>query len=381
MALTQYGVNDPQTVKLWSRKLSREFLKETLVGMLVGESSDAGIVIRDETQKSEGDRVRIILRMLLGGKGIIGDSTLKGNEEALATFTDDVLINQLRHAFKVGGRMTQQRVPFSIREEGRAALQEWAANRVDTWAAYQLSSFTTDSAGASTDLADTGLNAAISADSRHQIYSGIQNGNISLETQLSSAATTEQSLTFNLRSIDRAVVRARTLTPVIRPMKKGGNAYYFCAITPEQHFDLRRNSTTLEYADLQRALLEGSQPIVENRLFAGGTFVGMYNNTVMYEWFRLPAPGFLGGGNNSAAARAVFCGAGAACLAFGRGYSGIDAERFTWVEEYDDYENQLGIATGVIAGMKKTVFNGRDYATLRISTATTLEARNAAARG
>ncbi|MGI0013851.1 MAG: DUF4043 family protein [Nitrososphaera sp.] len=99
MALTQYGVNDPSAVKLWSRRISREFIKETVVGMMVGESSESGIVIKDDTQKSEGDRIRCLLRMTLTGTGVVGDSTLKGTEEALITFTDDVLINQIRHAF------------------------------------------------------------------------------------------------------------------------------------------------------------------------------------------------------------------------------------------------------------------------------------------
>ncbi|MGI0013852.1 MAG: DUF4043 family protein, partial [Nitrososphaera sp.] len=173
--------------------------------------------------------------------------------------------------------MSQQRVPFAIREEGRAGLQEWAAARVDTWAANQLSSL---SASGATVLADTGLNAPISANAANQVFSGIGNFSISIEGQMSgSTAQTESSLLFSLRVIDKCVLRSRTRSPVMRPMKKGGQSYFFLGMTPEQHFDMRRTSTTLEYADLQRALLEGSQPIVENRLFAGGTFIGMYNNT------------------------------------------------------------------------------------------------------
>ena len=71
--------------------------------------------------------------MLLTGDGIEGDGTLEGNKEALTTYTDDVVINQLRHAVRSGGKMSEQRIPFSVREEARLGLQDWWRDRFDTW--------------------------------------------------------------------------------------------------------------------------------------------------------------------------------------------------------------------------------------------------------
>jgi hypothetical protein len=51
-------------------------------------------------------------------------------------------------------------------------------------------------------------------------------------------------------------------------------------------------------------------------------------------------------------------------LAFGR-ENGPD--RFTWVEELFDYENELGVAAGSIFGLKKTQFNAQDFATITCS--------------
>ena len=34
----------------------------------------------------------------------------------------------------------------------------------------------------------------------------------------------------------------------------------------------------------------------------------------------------------------------------------------------DDYENQFGVAAGLIGGVKKTVFNSIDYATIALTT-------------
>ncbi len=60
--------------------------------------------------------------MQLSGAGVAGDGTLEGNEEALTTYSDNIFIDQLRHAVRSAGKMTEQRVPFSIREEARAGL-------------------------------------------------------------------------------------------------------------------------------------------------------------------------------------------------------------------------------------------------------------------
>jgi N4-gp56 family major capsid protein len=89
------------------------------------------IQIKEETSKSPGDRITVGLRMQLTGDGVSGDGTLEGNEEALTTYSDNVLIDQLRHAVRSAGKMTEQRVPFSVREESRMGLQDWFAGRMD----------------------------------------------------------------------------------------------------------------------------------------------------------------------------------------------------------------------------------------------------------
>src|SRR6185295_19331782 len=119
MAVSDYPVNHPLAVKIWSRKLIREALKQTWASKFMGTGTDSIIQIRDETQKGPGDRVTIGLRMQLTGGGVQGDGTLEGNEEALTTYTDNLFIDQLRHAVRSGGRMSEQRIPFSIREEAR----------------------------------------------------------------------------------------------------------------------------------------------------------------------------------------------------------------------------------------------------------------------
>ena len=82
----------------------REALKMTYVSRFLGTDSNSVVQVQDDTSKGAGDRIRTILRMQLTGRGIQGDGTLEGNEEALVTYTDNVLIDQLRHAVRSGGR-------------------------------------------------------------------------------------------------------------------------------------------------------------------------------------------------------------------------------------------------------------------------------------
>jgi hypothetical protein len=112
MASTSYGVNHPLAVKLWSKKLFHEALKTTWVYKFMGTGTNSLLQITEDLQKSEGDRVRTGLRMLLSGAGVQGDATLEGNEEALTTYYDDIFIDQLRHAVRSEGKMCEKRVPL-----------------------------------------------------------------------------------------------------------------------------------------------------------------------------------------------------------------------------------------------------------------------------
>lgn len=361
MATTAYGVNANEAVKLWSRKLMREALKNTWASKFMGKGSDSLCQIHDDTQKGPGDRIRTILRMQLSGAGIQGDSTLEGNEEALVTHTDDLIINQLRHAVRSAGKMTEQRIPFEIREEARMGLQDWWSDRFDSWFMNQLASNTPQ-----TDTRYTGNNSVTTADANHVIFAGVAT------TEAGLSANSSQI--FSLALIDQAVMKARTLSPVIRPVNTGNaQANYVIFITPEQHYDLRRNTSTAEWQDIQKAAIQGGQ-ISNNPIFTGA--LGLYNGCILHESFRLPTL-TDGDANSNGVGRAVLAGAQALSMGFGRGNS---MSRMSWTEELFDYGNQLGVEAGCIAGMKKTVYNSADFATIQISTAHSSDARSNSGR-
>ena len=348
MAATSYGVNHPLAVKAWSKKLFQEAIKQTWFGRFIGTSSNSLIQRLDDLSKGPGDRVRVGLRMLLSGSGIQGDDTLEGNEEALTTYYDDVLINQLRHAVRSGGKMSEQRVPFSVREEAMQGLSDWWAERIEIWLANHL----TGNSG-QTDTRYTGNNTALAPTSGRFLVANSETAESSLST-----STVHY---FSLSMLDRARATAITTSPRIRPLRINGDGYFAAFLHPYQVYQMRTNTNTAQWADIQKAAMQGGK-ISDNPIFTGA--LGIYNGIVLHECPYLPAFTLGNSGTNNAR-RAVFCGAQAAIMGTGRENGNV--ERMSWREELFDYGNQLGVAAGMIGGVKKTVFNSVDFATITMA--------------
>src|SRR5262249_1105877 len=143
--------------------------KQTWLHKFMGEESWNIFQIKDETRKGPGDKVTYGLRMQLSGLGVVGDGALAGNEESLQVFSDAVVINQLRHAVRSAGRMSQQRVPFDIRDEALSGLRDWWADRIDKGGFNQLCGNTAEPNYVATGgTQNTGLQAPIAPDAAHR---------------------------------------------------------------------------------------------------------------------------------------------------------------------------------------------------------------------
>lgn len=351
MAVTSFATGDNLAVKLWSKKLAVEALKQTWAYKFMGTDDNSVIQIFDDTQKSPGDRIRVPLRRLLVASGVLGDLTLEGNEERINYYSDDVFIQQLRHAVREGGKFTRQLVPFDIREHARASLQDWWADRIDTWFMNQISGNTLQA-----DTRFTGLQATIAPDTDHIVRAG----GAGSDASISNSATFK----FTLTLIDVCVEKAKSLAVPIRPIMVNGEEKYVMFMHHYQVTDMRTNTNTGQWFDIQKAAMQGGN-VTKNPIYTGA--IGEYNGVILHASNRLPS--FPIGATDPASADggrvAVFCGAQAVGMAFGRDNG---PERFNWVEDYFDYENQFGVAAGCIAGMKKLVFNGSDFATLNVRT-------------
>lgn len=349
MATTEYGVGHAMAVQKWSKDLMKEALARTYGLRFMSSGNNNLIKVKNEL-KDYGYKVTFGLRTQLQGKGVSGDGTLEGKEEPLSIYTDSVQINQLRHAVRTKGRASEQRVPFSTREEAKDALADWWSARIDTSLFNQLAGIT------GLDLEYTGENAVTATDSDHAIYAGEDS-----EASLSDTAGNQ----FTISLLDEAIERAKTFSQasgtgnLMRPIRAGGNDYFACFLHPNQVHDLRTEVDTskITWYDVQKAQLQGGDGKT-NPIFTGA--LGVYNGVILHESNYVPlAPG------RTDVRRALFCGAQAGNLAFGKGDG---PNRMTWVEELYDYKNQLGVAAGMVWGLKKAMFNSQNHSVITIST-------------
>jgi len=352
MAATEYGVNHPLAIKKWAPELMTETLKKTYALQFMGKGKNSLVTIKtDLTQSDGGDRIRVGIRSQLKGDGIQGDNTLEGNEESLETFYQDVMIDQLRHAVRSKGKMSEQRVPFSVREEAKDGLSDWWSDRIDKWFFNQLCGNT-----AVTDGRYTGFNTIQAPDLDHVTFgnSGVLGATLAGgEGSLSNTTIAKMNLTF----IDTAVEKAKLAKNALRPFNVGGKKAYVMFLHPYQVTSLRTNTATGQWQDIQKSAIQGGQT-TDNPIFTGA--LGFYNNVVLHESTRIPVSP-----NNANVYRAVLCGAQAASIAFGRNYG---KNVFSWVEELFDFKNQLGVAAGAQCGMVKTRFDSSDYGTVVVPT-------------
>ncbi len=330
MATTSFAVNDAYAVKLWAKELSVEAIKYTDIAPLIGTNAGSVIHKKEETEKGKGDQVTFGLRLQLAQDGFTENELAEGNGEALTIYTDQLTINELMGVVGVKSDRTidQQRVPFDLRVEARDGLADWWAKRLSVSFFNQVCGNVNE-----TRTKYTGLQATVAPTAGRQIWQG----SLSADEQLTNVNT------FTLGMIDKAVEAARTVTPVVRPINAQGKSdigdyyeniamgKYICYIHPFQRTDLRTNTSTGQWLDIQKAAMTGGE-ISKNPIYIGA--LGEYNNVIIKESFDVT----LGVNSSTSAAvantrRAVLLGAQAAVVGYGMKHAG---GKYTWNEELND---------------------------------------------
>lgn len=361
MSITSYGVNDALAVKLWARDLNREVRKGLSIAPLIGTGTSA--IIQEKTEfKGKGDSITVGLRMQLSGAGRSENQVLEGNEETLTTYSDSFVINELVHAVRVKGEDTidVQRVNHNLRDEAKAALTDWYADRLSLWAFIQLSGYTAPSItyrGVSTALSSVykGLNTVTAPSTNRKIFS---------TGSADETVNADSSAIFSLELLDYAKEKAMLANPKVRPLRINGEDKYVVYLHPTQVTDLRTNTSTGQWLDIQKAAMAGGM-VSGNSIYSGA--LGEYNGVIIRQ-----SEDVVTGVNSSTGAeltstrRALFLGAQAGMIGFSSKFS--KNSPYKWVEKTFDYERELGVSAQGLMGMKKAIFNGEDFGVITIST-------------
>ncbi len=361
MGQTVIPFGDPKAQKKWSGQLFVETTKKSYWERFIGSSENSVIQRKTELDSDQGDRISFDLSVQLRGKPTAGDNRVKGKEESLKFFTDEIIIDQIRKTVSAGGKMTRKRSAHDLRKVAKDRLSDYWSMYIDELMFMYLSG----ARGTNEDYIEDTLyaghagNPLRSPDAQHLMYGG----------SATSKATLTATDTFSRLLVEKATVKCRMMrardakAANMLPVSVNGDKHYVIVMTPFQEHDLRNEIGERGWLDVQKAAAgaEGKA----NPIFKGGS--GMINNVVLHSHESVVRFNDYGAGGNVNAARALFLGRQAGVIAYGTA-GGL---RFTWKEEMDDYDNEPTVCAGTILGVSKTRFNKRDFGVLSIDTAAT----------
>jgi hypothetical protein len=146
---------------------------------------------------------------------------------------------------------------------------------------------------------------------------------------------------FTNVNLDRMIMKAKTCTPRVRPMRDAGNGkrYYVALANPYAFADLR-NSLDTEILALTNVEMQAS------KLFEGGDL--MWNGVIIKECDNIPIYANLGNGGTTEVTPVFMLGAQALAHAV--------CKRWRTVTEEFDYNDKHGVAVDSIMGIRKMIF-------------------------
>lgn len=357
MARTIVGVNDAKAVKRYAGLMAYDESQKSYFGQrFVGRGAEAEVPIQllSELESDAGEQITYDLLAEMKMAPVEGDDILEGKEEAQRFYTDTIYIDQARCGVNTGGRMTRKRTLHNLREKARRQQSSWWARLKDELRFIYLSG----ARGVNTNfILPTGYtgranNALVAPDTNHILYGGNSTAKSNMTNEAAGVAGSD---TFDLRLVDRAKTKAdsqgggATDIPVLQPCKIDGEEVFVCVMHTFQEDDLRSNTGTGQWLDIQKAIAtsEGRKsPMVKGSL-------GMYRGCILHSHRNVIRFNDYGAGGTYEAARALFMGSQALVEAYGSPGTGL---RFDWHEEVRDNGNQVVISSNCTWGTKKVSF-------------------------
>tara|TARA_B110000116_G_scaffold127809_1_gene110794 strand:+ start:4384 stop:5505 length:1122 start_codon:yes stop_codon:yes gene_type:complete len=353
MSQTNFAALTNEQKTAWSKDFWKIARNSSFMNQFAGSGANSMVQRITELKKDEkGARAVISLVPDLEGDGTVGDYTLEGNEEAMSLSEQVIGMDQLRHANRNTGKMSEQKSVVNFREESKSKLAYWIADRTDQLAFLSLSgiAFTQHTNGGlrpvkaqGQNLGDLEYASDVSAPSsdRHIRWDATAGDLVEGDT---AAVAAGDYLSYRALVLARAHAR----TNFIRGIKGGGNQeVYHVFVTPTCMARLKLDPDYI--ANLRSAWNRGTK----NPLFSGTSSV-MVDGMVIHEFRHVYNTRGATTGNKWGASgdingsRVLICGAQALGFA--------DIGDASWDEEDYDYGNQSGIAIGKISGFLKPRF-------------------------
>lgn len=345
MANTNFGLLTENEKTAWSMDLWSQARNLSFINKFLGKSENSVIQHITELKKSEkGARAVMTLVADMEGDGVVGDRTLKGNEERLKSYEQVIRIDQMRNANHNEGRMADQKSIVSFREQSRDKLAYWLSDRMDQLAFLTMSgvAYTMHNDGrvrVGSDLRNLEFAADVKAPSAKRVFrwdatNGLILNGVTADLIAADTPTWEMLV----------ALKAYAKTNYIRGVReKGGDEYYHVFLSPLAMAKLKLDPTYMQ--NLRHAQTRDGS----NALFTGTTVKvdGLYLHEHRHVYNTFGTSSKWGGGAVDGC-QILFAGAQAMGMA--------DIGNSYWDEETDDYANSQGIAIGKILGFLKPQF-------------------------
>ena len=344
---TNFGLLTNEQKTSWSLEFWSQARNLSFINKFLGKSENSMIQHVTELKKTEkGARAVITLVADMEGDGVVGDRTLKGNEERLKSYEQVIRIDQMRNANHNEGRMAEQKSIVNFREQSRDKLAYWLSDRMDQLAFLTLSgvAYTMTNSGAvrvGSDLKNLEFAADVKAPSAKRVFRWDKINGLLLNGVTGDLAT-EDTPTWEMLVQLKAYAKDNYVRGI---RENGGEETFHVFLSPQAFAKLKLDPTYMQ--NLRHAQTrDGNNPLFSgSSVKVDGLYIHEFRH--VYNTRNAVAPNKWGGGAVDGC-QVLFCGAQAMGMA--------DIGNPSWDEEEDDYGNSQGIAISKILGFLKPQF-------------------------
>lgn len=323
-------------VQQWEDKFFSEYL-HFLDGFkpVMGTDENSVIQVKEDLTKKAGDSITIALVNKLRNEATTGSAVLEGNEEDMVSRSMRIYVDKRRNAVRVA-EMEEQKSAIGLRAAARPQLLNWAAEDTRDLIIEALGSINgTKFVDRTAAIGDAWL-----VDNVDRVYFGANVGSgTDLSADLAQLDTTNDK--FNATALDGMIMKAKTCSPKIRPVRDPGNGkrYYIVYAHPAAFKDFRDSiaTNTLAVTNVEKEA---------SKLFEGGDL--MWNGCIIKEVDDMPVYADIGNGGTVEVTPVYLCGAQAVAIAY--------AKRWRTETETFDYGDKVGVAVDGIYGVRKIIF-------------------------
>lgn len=364
------AVGSAHYAQQWDKNLYREYIRES--GFASYMQGTNNVIVPKRQLVDGGQTINVPYTPKLTGAGIRGASTLRGNEEAMQFYNEQVTVDYIRHAVEITKRDSSF-VMFDLRKAAKDQMKDWFINDMRNRLIDQLLSIRASGTGANllygTIVIGSNGPAIAAADyvaseankdtwltnnADRVLFGQLRSNASSLDhsTSLGNVDTTNDKMTAAI--IQLAHRMAKQSNPQIRPLRTDGGSEWYVFFLPTRAFRDAQADSTISAANRDARAREGDS-FMKNPIFTGGEL--LYDGVIIKEIPELPV--LTAAGNSSAdVAPCFFCGQQAIAYALG--------QDLTSVEEVNDYGFRTGLGAEELSGIKKIFFNSVQNGTVTV---------------